>query len=187
MEHDYKLPRSVVGWIYNHSKANYWRVASFYEFDDLVHDGLMKAYACQARYGTPGVDVDEPHFQSLVKTAFRNHIGDILRKHRRVNDSKKFADFSQTLSETDVLDRIAEPTQPEQDFASFVATLPDSLRKVVQLYLSSPEKTRNLRVRLNGSNETLSERLHRLTGFPLERDFETEFRAFLWEDDKGLA
>lgn len=182
MERDYGLPSSVVGWIYNNSRKNYWRVAEFYEFNDLVQDGLMKAYQCLNKYGKPGVDIDPPHFQSLVKSAFRSHLGDILRKHRRVNITKRFEESEVLYGDNAGADRYVEPVQPEQDFAVFVMTLPDMLRKAVEVYLREPEKLRNLRVRLNGTNETLSERLSKLCGFPADRDFETELRAFIWED-----
>lgn len=190
---DIGLPKAVVGWIYNHARKNYWRVAAWYEVDDLIQDGLMIAYKCRERYG---LEIDPPHFMQLVKVSFHNHIGDLLRRMRAVDDGIKFGDLVRNRnrsgddpeSEQDVCDRLIEPQQPDIDYKLLISEMPEYLRKVIDCYLSSPEKLRrSLRVRLNGPDETWQERLAKLTGFPIEKDFETELRAYLWERELDLV
>src|ERR1700757_4971786 len=88
------LPTPVVGWIIRHSRKNLWRMASWYEIDDLIQDGLMCGYKCLQRYGIPGIEIDHPHFMRLVQSTFRNYIGELLRSKRIVDDAtSKFEDF----------------------------------------------------------------------------------------------
>ncbi len=177
------LPPSVVGWIYNHARKNYWRMASWYEIDDLIQDGLVCAYKCLDRYGP---DLDPPHFMRLVQRTFYNHIGELLRSSRIIDDSTKIADLGRDLDESMVLDRITVPEEGDQEFYLLIKELPDTLKKVVELYMNSPEKLLRLRSKLNGANETLKERLYKLTGFDQNKDFETELRDYLWEREVGL-
>lgn len=185
---DLGLPAPVVGWIHNHAAKNFWRVAEWYELDDLISDGMMLAYKCRERYGEPGVDLDPPHFMALVKSSFHNHIGDMLRRSRGVDDSTKIADLEAGRSEADIVDHLGCDAG-SQDLAMLVHDLPDYLRRVVEFYLSDDPRRlwSALRSRLGGANESLSERLHKLTGFPEDLDFETELRSFLWERERGLV
>jgi hypothetical protein len=217
------LPVPVVGWIRGHSARNYWRVAGWYELDDLINDGLLKAYQCIATYGRPGgpgcpacgsvesrthierrgkTDVtcyicrscqtpyiDHPLFMSLVKTSFYTHIGELLRWKRGVDDiTSKINDLAGEVDEQLYLAFITPAEPPQQDMIRLVAEMPDRLRKVVEFYLLDDPKRlwRHLRTRLEGPDETLSERLRKLTGFPEDADFETELRTYLWEREAGI-
>jgi len=183
------LPQAVIGFIHNHARKNFWRVASWYEIEDLIQDGLLCAYKCIDRYGKPGVDIDEPHFMRLVQSTFYNHIGELLRWSRAVDDSTKISDLSSKLQEQDILDRILESEEPEQEFLVLIKELPEQLRKIVELYFSEDgiKKIRkSLRIRFDGNNETMSERLNKLTGFSIDKNFETELRSYLWEREMEL-
>ncbi len=210
------LPAPVVGWIRNHAVKNYWRVAGVYELDDLIQDGLLKAYQCRKRYGLPGgpdcpscestesrirfvrqgrreiaVNVclacstrylDRPHFMALVKTSFHRHIAELLRTKRGLDDvTIKVGDIDPDRADKTVVAKLAGVTEPVQELAVLVAELPVKLRRVVEFYVrDDPTRLwRNLRVRLDGADETLSDRLYRLTGFPKDEDFEAELRASL--------
>lgn len=192
----YCLPKSVVGWIYNHSTKNYWRVAGWCELDDLIQDGLLVAYRCQERYGESGKDIDPPHFMALVKTAFYRHITEMLRHSRADHELvSKIGDLAGDYSESHFLDRVsAEVVEPMQDLAAdlsaLIARMPKALRDAVMLYIERPEDMRRRkagRVVLDDEDETDTQRLTRLTGFPARFDFETELRAFLWESQHADA
>lgn len=179
------LPAPVVGWIYNHATKNFWRVASWYELDDLVQDGLMKAYGCLERYGIPGVDIDPPHFMALVKSAFHNHIGDLLRHSRPEQELTSHVGDMAADNETEggYLDRASEPESPAQELAAFISGMPEALRRAVLLYLNTPEKLRPRRVHLEDDTTFEAKILQRLAGFPKRFDFETELRAYIWESN----
>jgi len=186
------LPRSVVGWIYNHSRKHYWRVAAWYELEDLIQDGLMIAYKCQQYYGKP-VDpvpgkvsrvrfgeVDSAHFMSLVQSAFRNHIGQLIRKKRAVDDTMtKIDDLS--VVDTSRLNKRTEENLT--DFYMMISQMPDHLRKAIVMHFTDEgaASLRKLRVRLHTPDDTLTDRLRQLFDWPEGIDFETELRAWLWE------
>ena len=124
------LPKPVLGWIYNHARKNFWRVAPWYEIDDLINDGIMKAYECLDRYGIPGEDIDPPHFMSLVKTSFHNHIGDLLRHSRGEQEvTNKIGDLAGQMTETQFLDRVVSLDHADQKLASFITKMPEMLRR----------------------------------------------------------
>lgn len=186
------LPRSVVGWIYNHSRKHYWRVAAWYELEDLIQDGLMIAFKCREYYGRPVEpnanrvsrvrlgEVDTPHFMALVQSAFHNHIGNLIRKKRAVDDTAtKLDDLS--LADKVSLNKRTEEAMTE--FYMLVSQMPDHLRRAVLLYFTDEGAAalRRLRVRLHHTDDTLTDRIRALVGFPEGSDFETELRAWLWE------
>lgn len=93
---DEYLDSGMKGWIFNTAKSNYGRIAN-YDLADLTQEGYMCYYKCRARYvgkeglvkrdGTPCRVMPEipdkearRHFQSLVKTAFSNHLSTLALK-----------------------------------------------------------------------------------------------------------
>ena len=183
----YGLPRPVVGWIHNHAVKNYWRVANWCELDDLIQDGLLVAYKCLRRYGEPGKNIDPPHFMALVKTAFYRHITEILRRSRAEQEHVvKVADAAGSASESSFLDRVAGVVDLDPDTAAMIARMPAPLRRAVEFYVGHAEQIRG-RVFMDDSGDTDAQKLHKLTGFPLRFDFETELRAYLWEHEHVIA
>lgn len=183
---DLGLPEPIVGWIVNYSRQNMWRVAKWMEFDDLVHEGLACAYKCKQRYGTK---LDPPHFMRLVQRVFSNVITDILRQRLGFDDSIHLADIRKTgeYNESDIADRLSEPVNDIQEFALLIVELPVHLRNAVELLINDPNQFRRaLRVKFDGTGETMSKRLAKLIGWPEHLDFETELRGYLWERQRGL-
>ena len=191
MKHDLGLPESVVGWIKNYSRKNYWRVArTGMDLDDLIQDGLVCAYKCRERYGD---DLDIPHFMRLVQITFSNHITDIIRQQFKSSEVKISDVVKNRLgeepiaNEADAIDRIAEPTPPPQELSILIAELPVHLRNAVELLISDPVQFRKqFRQRLNGASDTLSKRLAGLIGWPENLDFEIELRSYMWERQHGF-
>lgn len=183
---NHPIPCQVIGWIANHARSNFWRVAPFYELDDLIADGVLLAYKCYTKYGIPGLEIDHAHYMTLVKRSFHNHIGDLLRKQRELHGMTKtirFGDILPDKTEAEFLETVSEQDLvSDHDFVMMLSELPVHLRKVVDLFFSDEgaKKLRKpLRVRFGADDETLSERLGRLAGFPADMDFETELRAWI--------
>lgn len=184
---DLNLPEAVVGWIYNYASESYKRLPpNWIAVDDLIHDGLVAAFKCQQRYGT---ELDPPHFMRLVQVTFRNHITDLLRITLGFNDSANIMDVknNRERTETDILDRVAEPADSLQELALLISEMPIHLRDAVELLISDPKAFRRaLRVKFDGTGETLSKRLAKLIDWPEHLDFETELRSYLWRRQYGL-
>jgi DNA-directed RNA polymerase specialized sigma24 family protein len=171
-----ELNDAVIGWIYNESYRNLWKV-QWCDFDDLVQDGLVIALKCRERYP----DVEPAHFTALVKTSFRNHIVDLQRKTNR--DEIRVAELSEIefVSEEQAFDQLVEPEYPDQEFARTLSELPEPIKAVLRLFLSE-ESLRKLRLPLRETltdRETPARRLKRLAGWPEEKDFASELEKRL--------
>jgi hypothetical protein len=174
-----ELNDSVIGWIYNTSRRYVYRVNKWYDFEDLVQDGLMIALKCRARYG---YEIDPPHFTALVKTSFTNHLVSLQRK-TNYNNELYIAELEdvKTGEEIDnILDTLYE--LPEQEFACTLNELPEPIKAVLRLFLSV-DTLRKMRLPLRetlSDSETPAKRLKRLAGWPENRDFENELEKLLF-------
>jgi hypothetical protein len=179
-----ELNNSIIGWIYNESYRNLWKVGKWYDFEDLVQDGLMIALKCREKYG----NVDPAHFTALVKTSFRNHIVNLSRKGSivEINIAELVELYIGTDSvedkETRILDKICNPVLPEQEIACTLSELPEPIKAVLRLFLS-PENLRKLQLPLRVTlydSDSAAKRLNRLAGWPEEKDFARELKKLLF-------
>lgn len=165
------LNNSIIGWIYNESRRNLWKVAGWYDFEDLVQDGLILALKCRERYP----DVEPARFTALVKTSFHNHIVNLTRRPNEFY-------FDELESHSDsVLVAKQQIYKPEQEFACTLNELPEPIKAVLRLFLSEDNLRRlrlPMRETLTGS-ETPAKRLKRLAGWSEEKDFENELEKLL--------
>lgn len=184
-----KLSPSMLGWIRKHTAENYWRVAGWYEFDDLLQDGYLAAHKCLLRYP----DVEDKHLMALIKTSFYRVITDLLRQKYPdtyyqvplMSMKNKRGRGREATSETEVLEWLGSNNlldMPVAEFNVFISQLPEWVQKTLAL-LSTPEGVKKLyryRVKLDGPTETFEDRLRKLTGMPANvQDFEAELIAYL--------
>jgi|SRR5215469_14487589 len=140
------LPSPIVGWVINYAKNNYWRVAGFYEIDDLCQDGLLIAVLCRNRYGIPGVHVTHPHFMSLVKTAFERYLIDLVRKYKVRGDTLYVADLG--ISEIAVREKHGIADIPLGELARYMEEWPEYLRRAVRHLIERIPVQRHLEIEL---------------------------------------
>lgn len=69
------MDAGALGWMYKKARCELWRVARFYEMDDLVQDGHVWWYYVCRRYG----DREPQHRMALFKTCYTNHIHDLAK------------------------------------------------------------------------------------------------------------
>lgn len=67
--------RSVYGWVVNTARRHFWRVPRWYDFDDLVQDGMVTFCRVEKKYR--GKVKNERHMMRLFQIAFINHIHDL--------------------------------------------------------------------------------------------------------------
>lgn len=151
-----RMDRGAVGWLHTTVKQNYWRVASWMDYEDLIQDGFY--FYCRITEKYPNVTTPS-HRMALFKTAFTNHIHDLAKKRTR--------DSSLSSRESDLgvsLPTLAEQTEPESpDTSLIIATLPDVLRRLI-VVLQTDERVRKPYRRRGAVRETTNERLCRLVG-----------------------
>lgn len=173
------LNDSIIGWIYNESYRQLWKVNRWCDFEDLVQDGLVLALKCRQRYGT---ELDPPHFLALLKTAFYHHIVDLQRRSG-VGTEFRVPELDETFnSEQDAFVSLRGAEFPDQEFACALSELPEPIKAVLRLFLSQDNLRRlqlPLRATLNDT-ETPAKRLKRLAGWPEDQDFASELEKHLF-------
>jgi hypothetical protein len=148
------MDKGAQGWLYRTAHKNYWRVANWYSFDDLVQDGFVCWYGVQARYvrARPGVPFvggvkDKKHVMSLFKTTYTNHIHDLAKFATRQLDAPTY-DGEPASSLTD----------DYAEMCRIVAEAPPLVRDAIEALLRG--RTRSLhRRRSDGTRQKTSEKL----------------------------
>jgi hypothetical protein len=101
IEHHY-MDEGLERWLFATANRNYWRVAKWYDLDDLIQDGYLCYHKCLKKYGQlrrkkrPQKD-DRRNFMALVKRTYENHIHDLasrrtLQKERAVSQIHSLED-----------------------------------------------------------------------------------------------
>ena len=77
------LDAGMRGWIFRTARKHYWRVARWYDLDDVVQDGYLKYCECVKRFRAEGPTPadDQRRFMAYFSTAFLNHITDLANAH----------------------------------------------------------------------------------------------------------
>ena len=143
------------GWLVNYARANYWRVSTWYELDDLVQDGLLTYTRIVQRYGHVK---DRRHIMGLFKRAYVNHIHDLAKKKTRTSPEIRESDLGAPIDQTSASLYATPDTSP------VLATLPPIVRKAIVAIQTSPELREAYRRNANGTRETTHERLCRVLG-----------------------
>lgn len=171
-------------WLLKTARSNYWRVAHFMDFDDLVQDGFWQWCRIASKYSHIN---HMPHLMSLFKITFINHLNSVTKKNSRVR-LEFFDDLAPALDGESVGDHSKFLTSDDYDTARFIERMsmaPDPVRSLLNVLLSSDELTPLKgcpRQRLSGVRETTNERLCRLIGIdPTQFDLHKALYSFLKE------
>lgn len=164
------IDQGVRGFIFNQARENLWRVASFYELDDLVQDGFMCWVRIVRRY--PDVRTTKRRMP-LFKTAFINHIHNLARtKSRRVElvnaASLEIGAFEAMCEQADAS---ADP-----DIGFIITQLPQAILAVVLRMIDGTEPYRR---HIDGTRETSNERYCRIAGLPPTTQFDQYVLQYL--------
>lgn len=172
------------GWMINTAKSNYWRVASWYEFDDLVQDGCLCWQFIVDHYERkPGRIRRRAHLMALFKTAYLNFIHGLAKRRTKASDEVHVASLYPRLDvPDDILWDHYIMVEDDLDHARLVTEAPPMLRAILgKLDAGRCAALRSLyRVFADGTRETLNDRLCRLAGVdPDAFDLATQLKAYL--------
>lgn len=149
-------------WMRRLAAKQFWRVASWYELEDLIQDGHIHWWRIVERYP----DVTDAHRMSLFKTTFQNHIHN-LAKHKTRCPEVTVTVLAGNEDHSDFWERLVVE---DFDFANcnlLIAKAPEPVQKFMRLMASEdgPRHMRALyRKRRGGGRETTNDRLCRLLG-----------------------
>lgn len=144
-------------WLFRYSKKNYWRVAAWMDFDDLIQDGYGEYCEVLKRY--PQAETPQ-HKMRLFQLCFRSKMEDLVRANTRQLD-----DARSDLVEIFDGDAVLIP-----DFSNFYTLLikaPQVIKDALALLAddSSREEFCKPFVRYDsGRRETLNDRFTRMLG-----------------------
>lgn len=151
------MDQGARGWVIKTVQENFWRVADYYEFDDLVQDSWVVWNRIVTRY--PDV-TDIKQRMALFKRAFHNHIHDVSKK--RTKHLSRYTVEADVGVSLDFLRDVPDANQ-DPDLVLMIKQLPPKiLRMLERLYAEGREHPHRLRI--DGTRETTNERLCRLAG-----------------------
>jgi hypothetical protein len=176
-------------WLLREVRRQYWRVATWYEIDDLVQDGLLHYHRVATKYAHVK---DRPHIMRLFQITFINHVHDLSKRKGKQIDLPISTYISNPLSENTILDRVG--TEDSMNLALFKASLAKAPKPVIDVInLLTTEYGRRclcaqMRVYTNGVRETLNDRLCRLCNYdPKVTDLVGTVRSYLMDQDEQIA
>lgn len=144
-------------WLFKYAKKNYWRVAQWIDFDDLIQDGYVEYYEVLKRYPSA---TEPAHIMQLFKLCFCSKLEDLVRANtKQVDDAR-----------SDLVEVYESPLMVVPDssvFTALVVKAPQLVRDTIALLadeknrdvLSAPFKRYD-----NGRRETLNERVCSMLG-----------------------
>jgi hypothetical protein len=192
MEKHLYLDRSMCGWIVNTARAQHWRVASWYNLQDLEQDGYLCYCKCWNHYRHL-FDVPNPtkgqrrHFMALVKTAYCNHIATLSTKFPVVGDIAVSQIEPLPRSDVDVLEQLMPAEAEQASVLCALAKLPVELADIMERFAQDGfDGGKYLRRRISTSTgrtrhkvrETTAEYWERVLGQP---DVPEKLAAYLYD------
>lgn len=180
------------GWLVSVCADHYWRVAHWYEFDDLLQDGHMIWWLIVQRYETEKGRVrSRPHLMRLFKTSFMRHIH-MLSNRKTANVPEELVEdvmargaFVYADSDGEIWDPwgMIDYSRDLGDMDRFVLEAPNMLRELLSKILyekPSRAMTTLSRFHLDGTRDTLNKKLCRVLGVdPLVHDLAAQLYAYL--------
>jgi hypothetical protein len=183
------LDSGLEKWLYKTARKNYWRVAAYYELEDLVADGYLVYAECAQRYRDKVTE--KRHFMALFRTCYLNHITDLANRRARdfrAQGSELTPDqmwvSESAFEESEQFGDLLPPTLPDAEIAVLLSQAQGPLQLVIKLFYTDagiellrevPQKPR----------ESTNSYLCRLLGIDAkENDLYESFRSFV--SGKGM-
>lgn len=132
------LDDGMRGWIVTTAKKNYWRVASYYELDDLIQDGYLCYSKCYSRYRHLTIKrhplkEDRRRFMALVQVAFVNHITTLAWKRTRLDATPLSAITQAETGQAVSLEALLPEAPEEASVAALLASAPVEIKRLFQV------------------------------------------------------
>lgn len=144
-------------WLLKYAHKNYWRVAAWIDFDDLVQEGYAEYCEVLKRYPQA---VTPQHKMSLFQLCFRSKIEDLVRQN-----TKQIDDARSDIVE--VFDGEAILELDSFNFQSLMMKAPQIIKDALQLLTDQKareELAKPFTKHENGRRETLNDRFCKLLG-----------------------
>lgn len=152
----------AVAWMHSYARKNYWRVAAWMDYDDLIQEGYKAYYEVRWRYPTA---IEPAHIMSLFKLCYCCLITDLSRARTKQQDDAR-SDI------VEVYDGDAVTVPDTSEIQMLLIKAPQIVKEVISLLtddknlelLSKPFEKKS-----NGRRETLNERVCKVLGLNSEK------------------
>ena len=156
------MDQGARNWLHKYARRQYWRVAAWIDYDDLIQDGYIEYLEVLRRYP----QATEPsHKMRLFQLCFRSKIEDLVRANtKQVDDAR-----------SDIVDLNDNASMIIPDFSTLHALLIKAPAEIkAALALLADDKAREELQKPfvkydNGRRETLNERICRLVGIDCKK------------------
>jgi len=149
-EHVY-LDEGMKRWIYATARQNHWRVARWYDLEDLIQDGFLAYQKCYVKYARlvrkrKPTKEDRRNFMALVQTTYLNYIHDLAKKRGSLHKVQEIpvtdlVHENSEMSFDDWLERQEEfQVNPDAEQQTWLSKLPTNLREIVEEALDNARK-----------------------------------------------
>ena len=167
------MDQGARNWLYKYARKQYWRVAAWIDYDDLIQDGYAEYCEVLKRYPQA---VEPSHKMRLFQLCFRSRIEDLVRANTKQIDDAR----------SDIVDLNDNASMIIPDFSTLHALLIKAPAEIkAALALLADDKAREELQKPfvkydNGRRETLNQRMCNLLGIDyhkidLVKDIKTYF------------
>lgn len=179
---------AIAGYAHNYCARNYWRVASFMDYEDMIQESYIKYLQCVRKY--PRV-VEPQHFMRLFQVALMNHFNTLSNKASEAGDRVDSVQYDPDEGEErSIFDNMVGDVKHNGDLAVAYSQMPQEARQCLLLMLDDDEgvfrqrrKKRELRRGL-WKRETTNQFWCRIIGAdPNKVDLPNVFRKYLSDAD----
>lgn len=157
------LDAGMVGWLHSYARSNFWRVSSWYDYEDLVQDGFLCYAICLEKYAL--VVKEKEHFMALLKRTYWNHVTDLSVRRTRLNETPA-CDLA-VDDDGSYFENLVGGKPDDVSFAAIIRDAPNDVAAVLKIIITDVglATLRKSYRRKDGTRETLNERLCKLVGF----------------------
>jgi DNA-directed RNA polymerase specialized sigma24 family protein len=152
------MDKSAQRWMFKYAHKNYWRVASWYELDDLVQEGYMCWWRVIRHYPDA---TDVPHVMRLFQRTFSNRIHDLSKKRTAQLDLPIADCVSSEEAEATFIERNDVSVSDLHGLAHAATTVRNAICALVEQADKLRAPTRRYS---DGKRQTTNEKLCSLTG-----------------------
>lgn len=156
------IDRRTRKWVIDFAAANYWRVAAHIDLEDLLQDGMMLFHKCRQKYREEGRG--HAHIINTFKQAFRNHVTNLAIARTR--------DLEMMATDVEWTDDLSPRENGQQEFTVALQKAPFRVREALAVYTTERGRDKMRKpyhLYVDGSRETLNDRLCKVAGFDRTR------------------
>lgn len=149
-------------WMLKTVRAEFWRIAGWCDFEDVIQDGAVCYWTIRRRYPQAK---SQPHIMALFKRAFRNHLTNLARSRTK-----------HTLAAQAFNDSVGPDTCQDAEMARLITEAPTPLRRCLETIVANPDL---LALPLRDRRESANEWLCRICGLESQDQMRLALRSYL--------